>query len=280
VATRGKQFQGFGSQPGLADTSSPQAQRLAATNVANLYDATPDHVKEQGRLWYPKVHEATVKGVKGRGLSVEQGAGIVAAVSPNMDWEKNNIDAFGEISGLKQHHWDAIHASSAASKAARAQGIKRGRSPEAESVLRGMGISRATDSGLIKAHRIMQGEPVDDVLRYQTNPKTNSFAHNIADPSKYGPVTIDGRAHDIATNRQVGWNLDRGINSAGLKRGGTTRYEHFAGAYRSAAEAVGESPHNLQAITWTQGKHMELAVPTKAGTPRKKGATRAGQPYL
>lgn len=269
TGVKGNPF-GIQGTAGMADMSRPQAQRMAATHVANMYDRTPKPLQTEGRLWYPKVHDATAKGAKQLGISTHHAAGIVAAVSPNMDWDRNNIDAFGELSSLKPHEWDAIH---------RAHAAGLGATPEVKSILKGKGISAAPVPNLVKAHRIMQGEHPDVVLPRRTAPKTNAFARNIADPGSAGPVTIDGRAHDIAVNSLRPWTSSRGINSADLARGGTSRYEHFEGAYRNAAAATGELPHDMQAITWVGGKALERSGVTKSGKPRKVGVRRVGQGY-
>lgn len=242
-------------------------KRAAVQNISNVYNATPEPVRRSGKEWYSRVNEATAKGIRGSSLNIHQGAGLVAAVSPQMDWEKNNIDAIGELRNLSHAQWGKITSGD--------------RSP-----LHGMSISRAPDSGLLKAHRIMHGEEdPDQVLNRRTAPKTNSFMHNIAEPDKAGPVTIDGRAHDIATNRMQGWEQPRGLQSAALKTGKKSRYEHFEDAYRGAAKSIGIQhgehllPHELQAVTWEGGKQIEKAAPTKSGQPRKVGARRVGQPY-
>lgn len=260
---------GFNGAEGLPDMSHPRAQRLAAGNIAHMYDTAPKHIQETGRLWYPKVHEATAKGARQMGMSIDHAAGLVAAVSPNMDWEKSNIGAFKELHTLKPEQWDAVHRSAAA---------PGGRSREAKSALRGLSISSAPDSNLVKAHRIMGGEHPDDVLNLRTAPKTNSFFHNIADPSNPHHVTVDGRHNDIATNTLRPWKTGRGIGSAGLKRG-TSRYEHFANATKNAAQAVGVEPSTMQAVSWEHGRHLERTGLTKAGTPRKVGVRRTGQGY-
>jgi hypothetical protein len=243
-------------------------RRRAVQNIHSVYNATPEQIRETGRDWYRNVNEATEKGIRGSSLNIHQGAGLVAAVSPNMDWERNNIDALGELRHLRKEQWGKI--------------ISGDRSP-----LHGMSVSRATDSGLLKAHRIMHGEEDPyEVLNRRTAPKTNSFAHNIAEPDKSGPVTIDGRGHDIAANRMQGWEQDRGISSAALKTGKKTRYEHFEDAYRGASRSIGIEhgvqllPHEVQAVTWEGGKKIERSTPTKTGQPRKVGVRREGQPYV
>lgn len=242
-------------------------KRAAVQNITNVYTATPEPARQSGREWYDRVNDATAKGIKGTSLSIQHGAGIVAAVSPQMDWEKNNIDALHELRHLNGSQWGDI--------------LKGDRSP-----LTGMSISRSPQSGLLKAHRLMEGEEPDTVLDRRSAPKTNSFMHNIAEPDKAGPVTIDGRAYDIANNRMQGWEQPRGIQSADLKTGKKTRYEHFEEAYRGASKAIelqhGDKllPHQVQAATWEGGKHLERQAPTKSGRPRKVGPTRVGQPYV
>lgn len=247
---------------------TPHRRRAAAQNITNVYHATPENVRTSGMDWYNKVHEATQKGIKGSQLDIHQGAALVAAVSPQMDWDKRNIDALGELRHLNRAQWGDIS--------------KGDRSP-----LAGMSISQSPTSGLMKAHRIMHGdEDPYEVLNRKTAPKTNSFAHNIAEPDKTDFVTVDGRAHDIATNRMQGWEQQRGIGSAATARGTKTRYEHFESAYKSAASSITKQtgspirPHELQAVTWEGGKHIERSAPTKSGRPRKVGPTRVGQPYV
>ena len=250
---------------------NPDQFRDAVRNVRNVYTDTPKSIKESGQRWYEDVHEATRKGVRGTSMSEEHGAGLVAAVSPGMDWTGRNIDAFRELHHLKDADYRDI-----------ASGDR--------SSLSGLGVSQADSNSIGKAHRIMQGEHPDEVLRSN---KVRSFYQNIAHPDVSGPVTIDGRAHDIAANRMQRWQSDRGIsgNYDDVKKDGSTplagsrRYAAFAESYRSAANAISEHeghllrPHELQAITWEGGKRVELAVPTQSGKPRVKGVTRAGQPY-
>lgn len=231
-----------------------------------MHESAPAEVRASGMHWYEDVHEAVAKGVKGTSTDVRRGAGIVAAVSPQMDWEGKNIHAIPELHSMRRDDWDKV--------------LRGDRTP-----LAGMSIKQADQKGLTKAHRLMEGEDIDDVLVRKGAPKTNSFAHNIADPDVAGPVTVDGRAHDIAINKMTPWMTGRGIGSAGSSRG-PTRYEHLEHSYRQAADALtrlhgGEIlPHQVQAVTWEAAKRLERAGTTKAGKPRKQGPARTGQPYF
>lgn len=249
----------------LVAMDDPQVFRQAVQNIHSFYNSLDSRTVERGRQWYPAVNEAVAKGIRGTSTTPLAGAGLVAAVSPNMDWENHNIAALGELHQLRDRDFRDIAAGD-------------------RSALKGMSISRATTDGLVKAHRIMQGESVDSVLDRRTAPKTNSFAHNINLDDRF--VTIDGRAHDIAANRMMGWTQGRGIGSAGLKTGKVTRYEHFEDAYKGATGSINEEhgldlrPYDVQAITWEGGKQLETSFPTKSGRPRTKGVTRRGQPYV
>jgi hypothetical protein len=263
---------GFSARYPKLNLGHPDQFAQAVRNIQSVHDITPPHIRQAGEEWYPKVHEAVAKGVRRTGISRRHGAGMVAAVSPQMDWGSRNIPAFKELTSLKPHEWEAIHRSAASGR----------RIPEVEHMLKGRSIAHASDTGLVRAHRLMQGEDPEDVLPRQTSPKTHSFYTNIHRPGDPGHVTIDYRAHDVAANRMYPAAFTgRGISSAALPSGKPTRYEHFEEAYRQAAHGLGlHLPHALQAITWEGGKHIETSAPTKTGAPRTKGVTRKGQPYF
>lgn len=251
------------------DMTNPAQFRTAVQNIRNVHAATPGPIQQRGVHWYDDVHEAVAKGVRNTSLNPAGGAGVVAAVSPNMDWEGNNIHALKELHSLKEKDFADI-----------AKGER--------SSLQGKSIASAYGSGLAKAARIMRGEHPDNVL---TAPKTNAFFHNIHEPQTAGPVTIDGRAFDIAHNRMQSWTADRKISGsmrtpAGTETAVNRRYQGVVGAYTAAAQAIHEEtghkilPHQVQAVTWEGGKVIERSAPTVSGRPRKVGVKRAGQPYL
>jgi hypothetical protein len=173
---------------------------------------------------------------------------------------------------MRKDDWAVIHHSAAGGR----------RTPEAEALLSGTGLEHAQDKALVRAHRMMEGEHPTEVMSRRTAPKTSSFFHNIAYPGEHTHVTVDYRAHDIAANKMYPAAFTgRGIDTAALKSGKPTRYEHVENVYRAAAKGRDiELPHTLQAITWEGGKHIETSAPTKSGKPRVKGVARKGQPYV
>jgi hypothetical protein len=278
-------------------------------HVAMYERATPQQ-RRFGNEWYSRVHDAVSTGIRRRGMSHLAGSALVAAVSPNMDWERDNIDAFRELHSLKQRHWDAIQRSANQPRIVTAEGTKAApRTDEVTSLLDGYGISKAPVVNLLKAHRIMLGEDPEQVLRRKTAPKTNSFMWDIHDPTgeshpghdhpggSRGPyVTVDGRTHDIGANALYPWGFSgRGIGGADLPASRQeftssgrpaarfnfkTRYELMEDSVRNAGAILGENPINVQATGWTVGKAMETEGKTLTGEERTNGVKRVGQPYI
>jgi hypothetical protein len=251
----------------------------------------PDSVVEEGGNWYDAVHHTIKDQTSGSAISEDQGAGIVAAVSPNMDFDNKNINALEEIHSIPKEGWDMIQRSASRRKP---DGGAEKRLPEVGAMLKEVApsLSGAYDRGLVKAQRILNGENWRDVLPLETAPKTHSFADNLSDP-RSKRVTIDGRAADIITNSRIDWKTDRGLDSANRPRGrgsyvkGETRYESYERAYAETRDRLsvqdsrfsGITNADMQAIHWVAGKGIERSQPTASGEVRVMGEERKGQPY-
>jgi hypothetical protein len=66
----------------------PDINELADRILATLDKATPEQ-REQGRAWYRQAHALAWTLAVRYGVSIEQAAGVIAALSPNVRWEKN-----------------------------------------------------------------------------------------------------------------------------------------------------------------------------------------------
>ena len=247
---------------------NPDQFRHHVANVNSFYEAAPADVMKQGNVWYPTVHGMVNKEVKGTSWSPTAGAGIVAATSPGVDWNSDNKNVLGDFKRLKTDDFNRLKAN-----------------PNDRGMLAGTSINKSPTPNILKAQRIADGEDPDSVFRESgAGYKTSSFFHNIHTPDDPEPVTVDGRAYDIAKNSMTGWTANRGIASP--SKPSKANYDHMANAYRAVAAAQSEKqgqrvlPNQVQAVTWEHGKKVELATPTKKGTPRKKGPTRVGQPYF
>lgn len=255
------------------------SMRTMMRRTRNIYHATPDEIKEVGMQWYGKVNVAARKAVRGvPGRDVEHASGVIAAVSPNMDWERDNIAAFDELKGLKSRQWEAIHDSANQVPIIGTDGrrSKPKRTEAAEEALHGLSLAKAPDKNLIKAHRIfVKGEHPDVVLNRRDNPKIHSFHHNIAHPDTSPYVTVDGRMSDELVDARRPWKQNRNINSSALTNGAQSRYDRMEESVSRVAEQEGIRPLQLQAINWEMGKVIERGH----NPERKQGGPRRGQSY-
>jgi hypothetical protein len=211
----------FGVDPhGRWDKNIAEAQfGEHVKNIVNKYrEASPDFAKG-GHEWYEKAHETAIKIGGG---DVRRGAGIIAALSPLSDWDRNIREA-------------------------------------KELTKTGAVKSALLPANVAKAQRIHAGEDPEAVLGGN---KVTNFFHNIHDPSNPGHVTIDRHAYDIALGRPFigqggksagvlkepskpgNMSEDLGLSSLG-------RYKHFVRAYQRASNELGvDLPHQVQATTW------------------------------
>lgn len=213
----------FGVDPhGRWDKNIAQAQfKEHVNNIVNKYhQASPEFVKG-GNEWYDKAQE--VAHTIGGG-DVRRGAGVIAALSPLNNWERNVAEAH-------------------------------------ELIKTGNVASALLPANVEKARRIHAGEDPLDVLGGH---KVTNFFHNIHDPSNPEHVTIDRHAYDIAVGRPFvgagGGKAKRNLTvgpsghtpmSEDLGLSSLGRYAHFRDAYRHAAnELEVPTPNRVQATTW------------------------------
>lgn len=203
---------------GRWDKNIAEAQfRTHVENIKNKYqEASPEFLKG-GHEWYDKAQE---EAAKVGGGDVRRGAGVIAALSPLSDWERN----------VREAH---------------------------ELRKTGTVKSALLPANVEKARRIHEGEDPEAVLGGN---KVTNFFHNIHDPSSPHAVTIDRHAYDIAMGRPfVGAGKGKkaaeprqtGTMSQDLGLDALGRYKHFVRAYQSASGELGvDLPHQVQATTW------------------------------
>lgn len=116
-----------------------------------------------GLSWYSYAHFFSHSMARQYGVSVEQAAGVISALSPRNKWERNLSDAERSIKSFLTH-----------------------------------GSIQCTvstfGSNKLKAEEILSGKPVEEVL---VGLKTWNFYNNILDPMDENFVTIDFHAVNI-----------------------------------------------------------------------------------
>lgn len=108
------------------------------------------------------------------------------------------------------------------------------------------------------ATAIYKGAAPLDVLR---GPKVRAFYTLIADPSDADTVCVDRHAIDIA----VGLRMTVAERDADYVLTKDGLYERFARAYRRAAETLGKTPAQVQAVTWLHWRGLHIPRLAVAG---------------
>lgn len=247
----------------------PRAIQATAGRLSSFYDSLRSdpkmqHHTETAKGWYPGANALAQEISPG---NTPRGAGIVAALSPGTEWEKNKRMA-QQIEG---YHPDLFTQGEEIKQQAIADaGMTRGSASSIEAAGREAkaahyekygvpDLAAQSEDNLTKAWRISQGEtPMEGPYVASRakqrgvlgGPKVRSFYGNILDPEDPEPVTIDTHAHDAAVGMKLPYAQERGLSSAG-------RYNSFATAYRGAAQSVGIVPSEMQAAVWTGWKDLK-----------------------
>lgn len=190
--------------------------RKFETNILKAYNRATESEREQGMYWYSTAHKDAKAIADRHGVMVSAVAGVIAALSPGLQWGLNLLQA------------DAL-------AAAFAQDTPR------------PNVGVYGWKNVNKAWEILQGRHPLAVLP-ETGPKTRAFYRCVADPEASYAVTVDRHAKCLAH-----WRLtDRDAFSAVR----VAEYAYLAWHYRVIAERLGIMPHQLQAITWVTWKRI------------------------
>jgi hypothetical protein len=188
------------------------------TNLRRIYAMAMEEEKAIGLNWYPSAWEQC-KIIAGRQeVNPVKVAGVVAALSPGMEWGRNLVVAEDLIK-----LW------------------KAGKEIPSSLSVYGYGAIR-------KAKRILEGELPTDVM--QTAKKTKSFFLNMIGWEEQ--VTIDRHAKAAAY-----WLIGpKGGSDNNLSKVGKKEYDELVGEYRGVARQLGLEPAQLQAIVWVTWKRI------------------------
>jgi len=139
----------------MTHTDSP-----SVANVLAVYNGASADNLRWGMAWYPTAHtDALSVNPRGRGVSrIVKAAGVIAALSPMMNWDSN---------------------------------VAQARIAFREGTAMGLGL----DNNCVKATRILYGEHPLDVLG---GDKVRAFYNTIVDPRGFDVPVIDRHAFDVA----------------------------------------------------------------------------------
>ena len=268
---------------------------LADETLKKYGKATPDQI-ERGKNWYQEVHDGTMEaatnsrgpGAPENGYSPEQGAAVMATLSPRRTWDTNyptgkrimEVVSKDEPFDIDQATYDGLR-----TKPPRGPGRYRPSELEPETLAF---AHPGFDEKYVRSHqgwttqvasgiRICRAKPDElaGVLDKELGgPKIRNFYNNIYDPKDRVSVTID--THQIRAmipdglklgttgkNPPREWTSDDvdtqfffsyGSVPGGIKSN-TGSYAFFASGMqiasaKLAAQGIDLSPSQLQAVTW------------------------------
>ncbi len=133
----------------------------AVKNILAIYAEATQAEIEGGLSWYQDAHNFAAVNAAKFGLTVEVVAGIVSALSPGTDWDRNKADALQVLAGNEAHQFGTY----------------------GHNVRKAFEIRKAGQDARVEA--------------FFPSDKTFNFYHNIVNPSAGKYVTIDRHALSV-----------------------------------------------------------------------------------
>lgn len=186
-------------------------------NILDVYAHATDSEVISGKYWYSSAN-AICWGLDP--VMPIRAAGVIAALSPRLHWDKNV--AYARL----------------------AYNLKGYDITDIVNDTPGGNYLPVMKNSAIKAMAIVNGAHPRDILG---GPKTKAFWDNISRPWDSAAVTVDKHAFDIAMNERTGYHT-AAFNAK--------TYGIVAEAYRLAANELDLIPHQVQAITWEAWRNM------------------------
>jgi hypothetical protein len=195
-------------------------------NIRQVFDNATTDERREGMGWYLKAHVETEAMASKYRFTTAQTCGVIAALSPGRQWDKNLEDAETLLNAFKR-------------------GLRRRDLPL---------VGSYGWRNVEKAENILlSGEP----LLFLSGPKTRAFYQCLVNPWKPDDraVCVDRHAFSVAFGARLAENqMPR--DKAG--------YERVARAYRRTSDDLQLAPHVLQAITWISWRN-NLAAKAASG---------------
>ena len=248
----------FGLTQAAQDEVYSRLERVGITHaalceeIANRIGPANSELMNEAIAWYPEAHDtaASIAESSGGRIDQEHAEGVIAALSPQMEWDANVKAAEGVADYVSN-------------------GLADGKTPEAAALdfINQQAASAAeldqgkmfqTADNVTKAMSIAMGGSIDDNL---TGMKVRSFYNNIDDPNDTRDVTIDTHMAKVLTAVSPGLEKTGTTNGSALgllnassaKEGqqyGGAGYIAISEAVRSVSSQLGVPPDAVQAAYW------------------------------
>jgi hypothetical protein len=188
-------------------------REVMAGRVQAFFDRATPELRRAGEAWYPDARNEAARLAKEYGISTQQAAGVIAALSPLREWAENKGDAERLLRSVVNGTADPA-------------------------------IAKLLQANVDKAVAIAKGADPRDVLWSGEGYKVRSFYSNISDPTSR-EATIDTHMLRILL-------ADNSIRSKDYDKiaGNKGRYDAFRQAIFDVADKARIPPAATQAIVW------------------------------
>ncbi len=189
-------------------------REVMASRVRALYDRATPEQRQAGAAWYPDAHKEAERLANEYGVTPQQAAGVIAALSPLREWSENKADAERLLTAVLHGTADPA-------------------------------IAKLLQANVEKAMAIAKGADPRDVLwSGEGGYKVRSFYSNLNDPA--------GREATIDTHMLRVLLADQSIASHGYGAiaGNKGRYDAFRQAIFDVADKAHALPSAVQAVVW------------------------------
>jgi len=183
-------------------------------------------IEKENNHWYLEANKWAVEvsefllSFTGQNVSVQQVLGVVSALSPMQEWNKNKEIAIELIMTGNTGYME-----------------------------RGKQKARDILSIPYVYHSLMSPAQIDDKIQTILNgEKTKTFYENMVYPTRSGGVTVDRHAISIAIGH-IADDKEQSISGA--------VYTFIENCYIMTAETLGLAPLHLQSITWQTWKRIK-----------------------
>ena len=248
----------FGLTQAAQDEVYSRLERVGITHaalceeIANRIGPANSELMNEAIAWYPEAHDsaASIAGSSDGRIDQEHAEGVIAALSPQMEWD-SNLKAAEQLTAY-------VASGNADGKTPEAAALDFINQQAASAAELDQGKMFQTADNVTKAMAIAMGGSIDDNL---TGMKVRSFFNNIDDPNDTRDVTIDTHMAKVLTAVSPGLEKTGTTNGSALgllnassaKEGqqyGGAGYIAISEAVRSVSSQLGVPPDAVQAAYW------------------------------
>jgi hypothetical protein len=202
-----RNYPGFKAPEG-ADTQTTLNAFIehAKDNLKHLYNSLPVEDQEKNKVWYDGAHTLTKELADKHGLTHPQAAGVVAALSPQKDWDQN-VSLARRLTDIVKNQQDTVAGPNMLAKAKEIrEASKTVKNPNANKYL-------------VELAKSIQGKKLSELSDVDKKAAFVRLHDEVNNPREYFKINPDGSNAGVykkadGTNGQVAWGSLNEIGKA------------------------------------------------------------------